>query len=93
MNQNQADANRQAIDTVAPLAPAARILEFWTRDYLAHFWVVTALAALLIAYLTYLFEQLPNINLKDLEALDELLPWSDPVQTKCRIPSKPTRPA
>jgi hypothetical protein len=55
MNQNQADANRQAIDTVAPLAPAARILEFWTRDYLAHFWVVTALAALLIAYLTYLF--------------------------------------
>src|SRR5579859_1005047 len=45
------------------------------------------------AYLTYLFEQLPNINLKDPEALDLLLPWSELVQAKCRVPSKPTRPA
>jgi transposase len=45
------------------------------------------------AYLTYLFEQLPNINVKDLEALDLLMPWSDAVQAKCRVPSKPTRPA
>ena len=45
------------------------------------------------AYLTYLFEQLPNINLKDPKAVDELLPWSDAVQSTCRVPSKPTRPA
>jgi transposase len=45
------------------------------------------------AYLTYLFEQLPNINLKDPEALDLLMPWSDSVQAKCRVPSKPSRPA
>jgi hypothetical protein len=40
-------------------------------------------------YLTYLFEQLPNINCKDPLALDQLLPWSAPVMTKCRVPSKP----
>jgi hypothetical protein len=34
---------------------AARIVEFWTRDYLAHTWVVATLGALLVAYLTYLF--------------------------------------
>jgi transposase len=44
-------------------------------------------------YLTYLFERLPNINLKDPNAVDELLPWSDPVQTRCRVPAKPTLPA
>jgi transposase len=44
-------------------------------------------------YLIHLFEQLPNINLKDTDALDLLLPWSDPVQAKCRVPSKPSRPA
>ena len=27
-------------------------------------------------YLTYLFEQMPNIDVKDQKALDELLPWS-----------------
>lgn len=43
------------------------------------------------AYLTHLFEQLPNINLKDPAALDLLLPWSETVQAKCRVPSKPTR--
>lgn len=35
-------------------ALAARILDFWTRDYLAHFWVKPALAALLLAYLACL---------------------------------------
>jgi len=45
------------------------------------------------AYLTYLFEKLPNVNLKDPEALDLLMPWSEAVQAKCRVPSKPTRPA
>jgi hypothetical protein len=43
MNQKQSDAL------------AARIVELWTRDYLAHSWVVATLAGLLIAYLTYLF--------------------------------------
>jgi transposase len=43
-------------------------------------------------YLIYLFEQLPNINLKDTDALDLLLPWADPVQAKCRVPSKSSRP-
>jgi transposase len=42
-------------------------------------------------YLTYLFEQLPNINLKDPQALDLLLPWSEPIQAKFRIPAQPTR--
>ena len=41
------------------------------------------------AYLTYLFEQLPNINCKDPQALDQLLPWSDSVKAKCSVPSKP----
>jgi transposase len=44
-------------------------------------------------YLTYLFEQLPNVNLKDVEALEALLPWSEPVQATCCVPSKPSRPA
>jgi hypothetical protein len=42
---------------------------------------------------TYLLERLPNINLKDASAIDELLPWSDPVQARCRVPAKPTRSA
>jgi transposase len=42
-------------------------------------------------YLTYLFEQLSNINLKDTEALDQLLPWAEPIQAKFRVPSKPSR--
>ena len=42
-------------------------------------------------YLTYLFEQLPNINLKDPEALDLLLPWAEPIQTKFRVPAKSSR--
>jgi transposase len=46
-----------------------------------------------LTYLTYLFEQLPNINRKDPEAIDALLPWSMAIQTHCRIPSKPARPA
>ena len=44
-----------------------------------------------LCYLTYLFEQLPNINLKDPNALDRLLPWSETVQAKYRVPAKPTR--
>jgi transposase len=44
-------------------------------------------------YLTYLFEQLPNIDRKDAAAVDQLLPWSEAVQACCRVPSKPARPA
>jgi transposase len=39
-------------------------------------------------YLVYLFEQLPNIDLKDPEALDLLLPWADPIQAACRVPAR-----
>ena len=46
-----------------------------------------------LSYLTYLFEQLPNLNLKSPEALNGLLPWSDAVQSRCRVPSKPPRPS
>jgi transposase len=45
------------------------------------------------AYLTYLFEQLPQCNLKDTTAVDALLPWSETVQARCRVPEKPPRPA
>ena len=41
-----------------------------------------------MAYLTYLFEQLPNMNWKDEAALDLLLPWAEPVQARFRTPSK-----
>lgn len=44
------------------------------------------------AYLTYLFERLPQLNLKDTAAVDALLPWSEQVQARCRVPDKPTRP-
>jgi hypothetical protein len=58
MSPKQSDVNRPPIDKIALLTPddslAARILEFWTRDYLAHRWVVATLAGLLIAYLGYL---------------------------------------
>ena len=36
-------------------------------------------------YLTYLFEQLPNVDVKDQTALDELLPWSPGLPAGCRI--------
>ena len=41
-----------------------------------------------LTYLTYLFEQLPNIDLKDPEALDQLLPWADAIQAQFHIPVK-----
>lgn len=39
-------------------------------------------------YLTYLFEQLPLIDLNDVEAIDQLLPWSKTIPVECRVPSK-----
>jgi transposase len=36
------------------------------------------------AYLKYLLEQLPNIDLEDPSALDMLMPWSSELPTLCR---------
>ena len=36
-------------------------------------------------YLIYLFEQMPNVDVKEQNVLDELLPWSDSLPYKCRI--------
>ena len=44
-----------------------------------------------MAYLTYLFEVLPNINVKDEKALDVLMPWSETIQEKFKIPSRSSR--
>ena len=38
-----------------------------------------------LAYLTYLFEQLPNIDTKDPGELDKLLPWSATLPIACRV--------
>ncbi|MCG9966886.1 transposase, partial [Pelotomaculum terephthalicicum JT] len=37
-------------------------------------------------YLTYLFEQLPNVDTSDATVIDSLLPWSDALPTDCRMP-------
>jgi hypothetical protein len=42
------------------------------------------------AYLIYLFEKLPNIDVKDPQAIDLLLHWSEPVQAQFRV-NKDTR--
>jgi hypothetical protein len=39
-------------------------------------------------YLIYLFEKLPNIDIKDQNVLDELPPWSDKLSNDCRVPNK-----
>ena len=36
-------------------------------------------------YLTYLLETLPNINLEDKEALDDLMPWSTKLPENCKL--------
>jgi len=36
-------------------------------------------------YLSYLFEKLPNLDTKDENALDKLLPWSDSLPPVCRV--------
>nr|WP_157184227.1 IS66 family transposase [Evansella cellulosilytica] len=40
------------------------------------------------AYLKYLFEELPNIDLTDSDTLKKYLPWSETIPEGCRIPSK-----
>lgn len=39
-------------------------------------------------YLCYLFEKLPNIDISDQDALDELLPWSANLPVTCWIDHK-----
>jgi len=41
-----------------------------------------------LLYLTYLFEKLPNIDTKDIQILDALLPWSKDLPENCRKPLK-----
>lgn len=39
-------------------------------------------------YLEYILERLPNIDTTDVSALDALLPWSESLPGKCRMPYK-----
>jgi transposase len=39
-------------------------------------------------YLTYLFEQLPNIDVNEPAQLDVLLPWSETLPDICKVPPK-----
>lgn len=40
------------------------------------------------AYLTYLFERLPNVDIADPAVLDSLLPWATSLPESCKVPSK-----
>lgn len=37
------------------------------------------------SYLQYLFEELPNLDIKDQDTIDKLLPWSSALPLKCRV--------
>lgn len=37
------------------------------------------------SYLTYLFEQLPNMNIQDKVAIDTMLPWAAEIPEECRV--------
>ena len=39
-------------------------------------------------YVTYLLQQLPNIDTIDPDALDTLLPWSETLPEECRTPTR-----
>lgn len=39
-------------------------------------------------YLTYLFEQLPNTDITDVNSLDKLLPWSETIPENCKAPAE-----
>ena len=39
-------------------------------------------------YLQYLFERMPNIDIQDQDAIDELLPWSSTLPNECRVKNK-----
>ena len=36
-------------------------------------------------YLKFLFEKLPNVDVKNIEVIDELLPWSSALPSICKI--------
>lgn len=36
-------------------------------------------------YLVYLFEKLPDVDIKNPAVLDEFMPWSDELPTECRL--------
>lgn len=40
------------------------------------------------SYLTYLFDKLPNIDINDKNALDELMPWSESLPESCKVSKK-----
>ncbi|CQR46243.1 Transposase IS66 family protein [Paraliobacillus sp. PM-2] len=40
------------------------------------------------AYLKYLFEELPNVDLTDPNEIQKYLPWSGELPEACRVPSK-----
>jgi len=40
------------------------------------------------AYLQYLFEQMPNLNISDRVVLDSLMPWSADIPASCRVRKK-----
>jgi len=39
-------------------------------------------------YLVYLFEQLPNVDTRDVAVIDSLMPWSETLPEDCRMPRK-----
>jgi transposase len=39
-------------------------------------------------YLTYLFEELPQLDIQDPSKLDAILPWSPSIPDYCRVPNK-----
>lgn len=39
-------------------------------------------------YLSYLFEELPNMDTTNKSKLDELLPWSQTIPKECRVPNQ-----
>jgi hypothetical protein len=39
-------------------------------------------------YLSYLFQELPNIDTTDKTKLSEFLPWSPTLPQECRVPKK-----
>ncbi|QSQ08855.1 hypothetical protein H0A61_01200 [Koleobacter methoxysyntrophicus] len=41
-----------------------------------------------LMYLMYLFEKLPNMDIKDKDALDELMPWSATLPEVCKVKNK-----
>jgi len=43
------------------------------------------------SYLIHLFEQLPNVDVKNPNIIDTLLPWSAALPDYCRMPKKPNK--